>query len=246
MVRADQETGSWQETSRSARRTSATDSASFGFREVGLDEKQGLVDRVFDRVAPRYDLMNDLMSGGLHRLWKDAMVSRLAPPRKPRRPYAVLDVAGGTGDIAFRIAEPVRRRARHRRRHQWRDARRRPRARAAARRLGRARDLRRGECRGAALRGRPLRCRDDRLRHPQRAADRAGARRGLPRAEARRTFPLPRILGGRRRRARPALRPLFLQRHPARSAGSSPATPSPTATWSNRSAASRTRRASPR
>jgi demethylmenaquinone methyltransferase/2-methoxy-6-polyprenyl-1,4-benzoquinol methylase len=80
------------------------DNASFGFREVGLDEKQGLVDRVFERVAPRYDLMNDLMSGGLHRLWKDALVSRLAPPRKPRRPYQVLDVAGGTGDIAFRIA----------------------------------------------------------------------------------------------------------------------------------------------
>jgi demethylmenaquinone methyltransferase/2-methoxy-6-polyprenyl-1,4-benzoquinol methylase len=80
-------------------------SASFGFREIGLDEKQGLVDRVFDQVAPRYDLMNDLMSGGMHRLWKDALVSRLAPPRKPRRPYRVLDVAGGTGDIAIRIAE---------------------------------------------------------------------------------------------------------------------------------------------
>ena len=79
--------------------------ASFGFREVGLDEKQGLVDRVFARVAPRYDLMNDLMSGGMHRLWKDALVSRLAPPRKPLRSFHVLDVAGGTGDIAFRIAD---------------------------------------------------------------------------------------------------------------------------------------------
>jgi demethylmenaquinone methyltransferase/2-methoxy-6-polyprenyl-1,4-benzoquinol methylase len=78
--------------------------AAFGFREVALDEKQGLVDGVFERVARRYDLMNDLMSGGFHRLWKDALVSRLAPPRKPRRPYHVLDVAGGTGDIAFRIA----------------------------------------------------------------------------------------------------------------------------------------------
>jgi demethylmenaquinone methyltransferase/2-methoxy-6-polyprenyl-1,4-benzoquinol methylase len=78
--------------------------ATFGFREVDLDDKQGLVDAVFDRVAGRYDLMNDLMSGGLHRLWKDAMVAWLAPPRRARD-YAVLDLAGGTGDIAFRIAE---------------------------------------------------------------------------------------------------------------------------------------------
>ena len=76
--------------------------ASFGFREVDLEAKQGLVDRVFDQVAGRYDLMNDLMSGGLHRVWKDAMVSWLGPPRTG--PYRVLDVAGGTGDIAFRIA----------------------------------------------------------------------------------------------------------------------------------------------
>ncbi|MCB1501099.1 MAG: bifunctional demethylmenaquinone methyltransferase/2-methoxy-6-polyprenyl-1,4-benzoquinol methylase UbiE [Bauldia sp.] len=79
-------------------------SASFGFRAVSVDEKQDLVDGVFERVAPSYDLMNDLMSGGMHRLWKDAMVSRLAPPRQSRRPFKVLDVAGGTGDIAVRIA----------------------------------------------------------------------------------------------------------------------------------------------
>jgi len=79
--------------------------ASFGFREVDLDEKQTLVDQVFARVAPRYDLMNDLMSGGMHRLWKDALVSRLAPPRKSGHPFHVLDVAGGTGDIAFRIVD---------------------------------------------------------------------------------------------------------------------------------------------
>lgn len=88
-----------------ARTVERDGNASFGFREVGLDEKQGLVDRVFARVAPRYDVMNDLMSGGMHRLWKDALVSRLAPPRKSRRPFHVLDVAGGTGDIAFRIAD---------------------------------------------------------------------------------------------------------------------------------------------
>jgi demethylmenaquinone methyltransferase/2-methoxy-6-polyprenyl-1,4-benzoquinol methylase len=78
---------------------------SFGFRDVEVGSKQEMVDDVFHRVAGRYDLMNDLMSGGLHRLWKDAMVSRLAPPRSGRRPFAVLDVAGGTGDIAFRIIE---------------------------------------------------------------------------------------------------------------------------------------------
>ncbi|WP_319774885.1 bifunctional demethylmenaquinone methyltransferase/2-methoxy-6-polyprenyl-1,4-benzoquinol methylase UbiE [Breoghania sp.] len=79
--------------------------ASFGFRTVALGEKQGMVDHVFHQVASRYDLMNDLMSGGMHRLWKDAMVSWLAPPRKTRRTWRVLDVAGGTGDIATRIVE---------------------------------------------------------------------------------------------------------------------------------------------
>jgi demethylmenaquinone methyltransferase / 2-methoxy-6-polyprenyl-1,4-benzoquinol methylase len=76
----------------------------FGFRTVGLDDKQAMVDEVFDRVAPRYDLMNDLMSGGLHRLWKDALATAVNPPRGDR-PFSALDVAGGTGDVAFRIAE---------------------------------------------------------------------------------------------------------------------------------------------
>ncbi len=80
--------------------------ASFGFQDVPLTEKQGLVDDVFHKVASRYDLMNDLMSGGLHRLWKDALVSKLAPPRtERRRAFEVLDVAGGTGDISFRIVD---------------------------------------------------------------------------------------------------------------------------------------------
>ncbi len=75
----------------------------FGAAEVALEDKQGLVNAVFDGVASRYDLMNDLMSGGLHRLWKDAMVARLGPPKTGGRPFKVLDMAGGTGDIAERI-----------------------------------------------------------------------------------------------------------------------------------------------
>jgi demethylmenaquinone methyltransferase/2-methoxy-6-polyprenyl-1,4-benzoquinol methylase len=76
----------------------------FGFRDVPLADKQTLVNDVFHSVASRYDLMNDLMSGGLHRVWKDIMINTLNPP-KSERPYALLDVAGGTGDIAFRAAQ---------------------------------------------------------------------------------------------------------------------------------------------
>ena len=76
---------------------------SYGFKHVGAGDKQPLVDEVFHKVANRYDLMNDLMSAGMHRLWKEAMVSWLNPPRRPG--WRVLDVAGGTGDIAFRIVE---------------------------------------------------------------------------------------------------------------------------------------------
>jgi demethylmenaquinone methyltransferase/2-methoxy-6-polyprenyl-1,4-benzoquinol methylase len=75
----------------------------FGFKTIPLDDKQGLVDDVFDSVARRYDLMNDLMSGGLHRAWKDALVTAVNPP-KGDRPFALLDVAGGTGDVAFQVA----------------------------------------------------------------------------------------------------------------------------------------------
>ena len=84
---------------------SDSEQTSFGFREVRTADKQRLVDDVFDAVASRYDLMNDLMSGGVHRLWKDAFVTWLAPPRASPVPFRVLDMAGGTGDIAFRIAE---------------------------------------------------------------------------------------------------------------------------------------------
>ena len=73
----------------------------FGFRQVAAGDKASLVKDVFSSVADRYDLMNDLMSLGLHRLWKTAMVDWLAP----RPGMAFLDVGGGTGDIAFRIVE---------------------------------------------------------------------------------------------------------------------------------------------
>ena len=72
----------------------------FGYRDVDEDEKAGLVRGVFSSVAARYDVMNDLMSGGVHRLWKDRLVRRI----HPRAGETVLDLAGGTGDIAFRIA----------------------------------------------------------------------------------------------------------------------------------------------
>ncbi|GEC15590.1 ubiquinone/menaquinone biosynthesis C-methyltransferase UbiE [Nitrobacter winogradskyi] len=76
----------------------------FGFRDVPLADKQTLVNDVFHSVAQRYDLMNDLMSGGLHRVWKNAMITTLNPPRN-NAPFSLLDVAGGTGDIAFRAAK---------------------------------------------------------------------------------------------------------------------------------------------
>ena len=82
---------------------------SYGFRQVAEGEKQHLVNDVFHKVAKRYDIMNDVMSGGLHRLWKDALVTTLNPRKDPS--YKVLDVAGGTGDIAFRIIEASGRKA---------------------------------------------------------------------------------------------------------------------------------------
>src|SRR3984885_15979799 len=69
----------------------------FGYRQVGRGEKRGMVRAVFDSVAPRYDLMNDLMSLGVHRAWKHVFVTALDP--RPR--HTLLDLAGGTGDISF-------------------------------------------------------------------------------------------------------------------------------------------------
>jgi demethylmenaquinone methyltransferase/2-methoxy-6-polyprenyl-1,4-benzoquinol methylase len=78
--------------------------ASFGFKDVDPDEKPSLVRGVFDRVAGRYDLMNDLMSAGVHRVWKDMTAARL----NPQPGETIVDCAGGTGDIARRLAKLAR------------------------------------------------------------------------------------------------------------------------------------------
>ena len=77
-----------------------SDSASFGYEDIPAAEKTARVGAVFSSVAAKYDVMNDAMSAGMHRLWKDRLVRRV----KPRAGEAILDMAGGTGDIAFRMA----------------------------------------------------------------------------------------------------------------------------------------------
>src|SRR6185369_4425024 len=79
----------------------AMDKVSFGHEDVAPQEKTRRVGAVFSSVASSYDLMNDLMSGGQHRLWKQKFVRKVAP----RKSETILDMAGGTGDIAFRLAE---------------------------------------------------------------------------------------------------------------------------------------------
>ncbi len=78
-----------------------SDTVSFGYEDIDADEKTGRVGAVFSNVASKYDIMNDAMSGGMHRLWKDRFVRRV----KPQPDEQILDMAGGTGDIAFRMAE---------------------------------------------------------------------------------------------------------------------------------------------
>jgi demethylmenaquinone methyltransferase/2-methoxy-6-polyprenyl-1,4-benzoquinol methylase len=82
----------------------SSSSASFGFRQVDAADKARLVRGVFDKVAPRYDLMNDVMSAGLHRVWKDMTAARLNPPPGE----VIVDCAGGTGDLARRYAKLAR------------------------------------------------------------------------------------------------------------------------------------------
>ncbi|CEL93580.1 unnamed protein product [Vitrella brassicaformis CCMP3155] len=97
---------------KSASSSSSSSQVPFGFQSVAEDVKARLVGNVFTSVADRYDLMNDLMSGGVHRIWKDQLVDLIDPPLQPyteppAAPFHVLDVAGGTGDIAFRVIRKV-------------------------------------------------------------------------------------------------------------------------------------------
>jgi demethylmenaquinone methyltransferase / 2-methoxy-6-polyprenyl-1,4-benzoquinol methylase len=78
-----------------------SEQASFGYEDIPAEEKVARVGAVFSNVARKYDVMNDAMSAGMHRLWKDKFVRRV----KPQPGEAILDMAGGTGDIAFRMAE---------------------------------------------------------------------------------------------------------------------------------------------
>jgi demethylmenaquinone methyltransferase/2-methoxy-6-polyprenyl-1,4-benzoquinol methylase len=84
-----------------------SENATFASPPIEPGDKQAMVDEVFQTVAHRYDLMNDLMSGGLHRVWKSALVNALNPPASGP-PWRLLDAAGGTGDIALRVAERSR------------------------------------------------------------------------------------------------------------------------------------------
>jgi demethylmenaquinone methyltransferase/2-methoxy-6-polyprenyl-1,4-benzoquinol methylase len=78
-----------------------SETVSFGYEDIDATEKTGRVGEVFSNVASKYDIMNDAMSGGMHRLWKDRFVKRV----RPQPGEAILDMAGGTGDIAFRMAD---------------------------------------------------------------------------------------------------------------------------------------------
>jgi demethylmenaquinone methyltransferase/2-methoxy-6-polyprenyl-1,4-benzoquinol methylase len=100
--RAPQSTGPHPQTGYIAAMTQGPQT-SFGFRDIDAVERQGLVNAVFSRVAGRYDLMNDIMSGGMHRLWKADLINWLAP--SPVAPQRLIDVAGGTGDIARRFVD---------------------------------------------------------------------------------------------------------------------------------------------
>ena len=205
-------------------------SRSFGNAFVASRERERRIRHVFESVAPRYDLMNDLMSLGIHRLWKRRLVA-LAAPRAGQR---IVDLAGGTGDVAARLAgadrqvtvidpsEAMMAAGRARGLAHVRLAARRGRAAAAGRRVGRHAD--------------------HRLRHPQRHPPRRGAGRGAARAQAGRPLPVPGVLDAAALAAA-VLRPVLVHRDPAPGRLDRALAARPTTTSSNRSGAFPTRRA---
>ena len=224
----------------------------FGFREVPLADKQALVDDVFHSVARRYDLMNDLMSGGLHRAWKDALVTAVNPPKAVRP----LTKTGGRSRCSMSPAAPATSPS------AW--------SRPAAPARARPWSTSMPTCSRSGARARPsagsttavtfVEGNAEALPFPDRSFDAvtiAFGIRNVPRIEAalaeahrvlqhRRALPLPRIFHRRRAGPRRALRSLFLQRDPGARPRRRPATPRPIAISSNRSAAFRGRRRSPR
>ncbi len=186
----------------------------FGFRDVPLGDKQTLVNDVFHSVARRYDLMNDLMSAGLHRVWKDLMINALNPP-KGDTPFALLDVAGGTGDIAFRAAKAAGSGFQATVCDINSDMLAVGRERAAARHLDDRVSFVEGNAEELAFPEQHVRRLHHRVRHPQRAADRSRAARSVSRAEARRPISVPGILHRRHAGTRSDLRSVFVQGDPA-------------------------------
>ena len=186
-------------------------STHFGFETVPEAEKAARVHGVFASVAGRYDLMNDAMSLGVHRLWKDAALDWLAP----RPGMALLDVAGGTGDIAFRFLRRVKGQGHATVLDMTEDMLAEGRRRAEADPVRRRDRLGGGRRHGAALPRQRVRRLHHLLRHPERDPHPGRAVRGLPRAPPRRPPPRARVLPRPRAGAALALRPLFLQRHPA-------------------------------
>ena len=218
----------------------------FGFREVAEDEKSRLVGRIFTNVARRYDVMNDLMSLGVHRIWKQALIDWLAPSPDTQ----LLDVAGGTGDIAFRFLDRLSPKEGDRPAPPFATSIRkcsRSAADARARtRLPRPRRLCRRRRRTLAVSRRKLRRLHDRLRHPQRHAYRARADRSLSRAETRRPLPVSGIFQSRQP-DRWSASTISGPSTPFRpSAKPSPTTAPPTNTSSKASAAFRRKRRSRR
>uniref|UniRef100_A0A0G4HV18 2-methoxy-6-polyprenyl-1,4-benzoquinol methylase, mitochondrial n=1 Tax=Chromera velia CCMP2878 TaxID=1169474 RepID=A0A0G4HV18_9ALVE len=88
---------------------SQQESVPFGYKNVNRGEKKGMVDNMFSRIADRYDLLNDLMSMGMHRLWKADLVRSVEVADRPESPPKVVDLAGGTGDVAFLLRSRVQR-----------------------------------------------------------------------------------------------------------------------------------------